>query len=63
MRFFVECGGAVTADDPEGLAADCISLMKKPDQLQAMASTLSSLTEKPAAEVIFEVMQGRSVSS
>jgi len=41
------------------LVAGCISLVKNPDQLQAMASTLSSLTGKPAAEVIFEVMQGR----
>lgn len=63
MRFFVERGGAVTADDPEGLVAGCISLVKNPDHLQAMASTLSSLTEKPAAEVIFEAVQGTSGSS
>jgi len=57
MRFFVERGGAVTADNPEALAASCISLMKNPDRLQTMASALSSLSEKPAAEVIFAAIR------
>ena len=58
MNFYLGCGGAVTADTTEKLAVRCISLMKNSDQLQAMASNLSSIAEKPAAEIIFTAIQG-----
>lgn len=57
MNFYLGCGGAVTAGNTEELVARCISLMKNPDQLQAMALKLSPVAEKPAAEVIFAAMQ------
>ena len=57
MRFFVEAGGAVTADCPEELARLCMDLLKDKERLAAMAQSLSRIVETPAAELIFAAMQ------
>lgn len=57
LNFFVGCGGAVTADDTAALAELCIDLLRDPKQLAAMSEKLAGITERPAAEVIFETLR------
>jgi len=56
LDFFVESGGAATADSPEELVGLCMALVKDEHRLAAMAESLSCITEKPAAEAIFSAM-------
>lgn len=58
LDFFVESGGAATAEDPEELAELCMALLKDEHRLAAMAECLSGIVERNAAEVIFHAMNG-----
>lgn len=57
LNFFVGNGGAVTANDNEALAELCIDLLRDPLRLAAMSERLAEVTQRPAADVIFETMQ------
>lgn len=56
LDFFVESGGAATAEGPDELARLCMALMKDEHRLTAMAESLSHIVEKTAAEAIFSAM-------
>ena len=58
MDFFVNCGGAVTAESSKKLAERCVSLLKEPDKLAAMSSSLAPFAETFAAGRIFDTIQG-----
>lgn len=57
LNFFVDCGGAVTAESVEDLTALCVSLLRDTKGLSRMACALSPFAAEPAAEVICAVMQ------
>ena len=57
MRFFLSCGGAVTADDPQQLGELCLSLLRDPAQRGEMSARLRAVSKPDAAEVVRAVME------
>ena len=57
MRFFLSCGGAVTADDPQQLGELCLSLLRDPAQRREMSARLRAVSKPDAAEVVRAVME------
>lgn len=54
MRFFIQRGGAVTADTPEALARTAAALLEDEDQLSRMRTALEGGLQPPAAEAVAE---------
>ena len=61
MRYFMERGGAVTADSPRALADACIRLLSDGQQLEAMSARLEALDVGRACEKIHQVLAGETV--
>ncbi|MBQ9938359.1 MAG: polysaccharide biosynthesis protein [Oscillospiraceae bacterium] len=56
LNYFVNIGGAVTAESAEALAQLCLNLLRDKKQLALMKSALEALPNKNAAEQICEIM-------
>lgn len=56
LNYFVQFGGAVTADDPEDLAQLCLELMVDSNRLERMRASLEMLPRQNAAQVICQMM-------
>ena len=57
MRFFLNCGGAVTAGDPQQLGELCLSLLRDSTQRREMSARLRSVSKPDAAEAVRAVME------
>lgn len=60
MRYFIDRGGAVTADTPENLADACVRLLSDGQQLETMSACLDALQIGRASEKIYRVLTGES---
>ena len=58
MHYFIERGGAVTADTPEGLADICTQLLKDDQRRERMSRRLEELQIGGGAEKIYEILAG-----
>ena len=58
MRYFMERGGAVTADTPARLAENCVRLLSDGERLAAMSRKLEALGVGQAGERICRVLTG-----
>ena len=58
LRFFTDCGGAVTADTPRALGQLCVALLDDPARRQEMRRCLRSVSRGTAAQTICTVMTG-----
>ena len=56
MRYFIERGGAVTADCPEKLADACVRLLSDRQQLQMMSDRLDALQIGSASRRIYQIL-------
>ena len=56
MRYFIERGGAVTADCPEKLADTCVRLLSDRQQLQMMSDRLDALQIGSASRRIYQIL-------
>ena len=56
MRYFIQRGGAVTADTPEKLADICVRLLSDRQQLQVMSDCLAALQIGGAARQIYQIL-------
>ena len=61
MRYFIDRGGAVTADTPEELAALCLRLLDDRDRLEAMSQCLAALEAGRGAQNIYQVLAEKSI--
>ena len=57
LDFFVENGGAVTADTPEDLARAAIELMSNPQKLNEMSQALANVQRENPAEIIYRELK------
>lgn len=57
MRFCLDNGAAVTADDPEEIAGLCVRLIRDEDALAAMRGARGAVPERPAAETVCDYLQ------
>lgn len=58
MRYFMDRGGAVTADTPKELADACVRLLSDGQQLEAMSTCLEALHMGNASEKIYQILSG-----
>ena len=56
MRFCLDRGAAVSADDPKDIAKLCLELIRDDATLGAMRAACAGLYERPAAEVVCETL-------
>lgn len=56
MRFFLDCGGAVTADEPRALGELCLSLLDDPARRAEMTRQLRAVSKPDAAMTVCAVM-------
>lgn len=63
LKFFLETGGAVTADTPETLAETALALLRDDERLAAMSHALDGRGNKPAAERIYSVMKSEALAN
>ncbi len=58
LLYFTSIGGAVTADNPEGLAQLCLELMESESRREQMRASLDTLPHQNAADCICQTMCG-----
>ena len=56
LRFFTDCGGAVTADTPRALGQLCLTLLDDPARRADMSRQLHAVSKPDAAETVCAVM-------
>ena len=56
MRFFLDCGGAVTADEPRALGELCLALLDDPARRAEMTRQLRAVSKPDAAMTVCAVM-------
>ena len=61
MRYFIERGGAVTADTPEDLADACVRLLSDRQQLESMSDSLRALHMGQASGKIYQILTEETV--
>ena len=60
-NYFVAVGGAVTAEEPEELAALCLDLVRDQTKISSMRSCLQELTIQNAAVQIREILSKQNI--
>lgn len=62
LHFFLDCGGAVTADSPQELGELCLALLDDPTQRGVMSARLRSVSKPDAADRVCATMESVSAA-